>query len=224
MLPVVAIVGYTNAGKSTLMRALSGTEVLVQDQLFATLDSTTRTVDLGHNRQILLTDTVGFIKRLPHHLFASFRSTLEDAVDADLLLHVVDISHPNYESHVETVDQVLQDLELQDYPTLMVYNKIDQAEQGAEAVVQTCRERDDAVAVSGMQHLGIDELRERICDFCLQTAVTLDLQIPQHEGRLLAQLHAQGEVLETRYEDNDVCLKVRLDKVWADKWELERFL
>jgi GTP-binding protein HflX len=220
----VALVGYTNAGKSTLMRALSGADVLVQDQLFATLDSTTRAVDLGHNRQVLLTDTIGFIKRLPHHLFASFRSTLEDAVDTDLLLHVVDISHPNYEDHIETVNQVLKELELEDYPILLVYNKIDQAEQGPEAVIQNCLERDDTVAVSGMQGIGLDELRERVCRPCLEAAMTLDLQIPQHEGRLLAQLHEQGEVLETRYEDNDVCLKVRLDKVWADRWELERFL
>ena len=219
----VALVGYTNAGKSTLMRALSGAEVLVQDQLFATLDSTTRAVDLGHNRKILLTDTVGFIKRLPHHLFASFRSTLEDAVDANLLLHVVDVSHAHYESHIETVNQVLQDLELENHPALLVYNKIDQAEQGAETVIDNCRDEDDVVAVSAMQGIGLDELRRHIFQLCLESAVTLDLQIPQREGRLLAQLHEQGEVLETHYEDNDVRLRVRLDKVWAERWQLERF-
>ncbi len=110
----VALVGYTNAGKSTLMRALSGSDVLVEDQLFATLDSTTRAVDLDHRHKILLTDTVGFIKRLPHHLFASFRTTLEEAIEADLLLHVVDLSFPHYALQIDTVNDVLLDLGLED--------------------------------------------------------------------------------------------------------------
>ena len=128
----VALVGYTNAGKSTLMRGLSGADVLVEDQLFATLDSTTRAVDLDRNHKILLTDTVGFINRLPHHLFASFRTTLEEAVEADLLLHVIDLSFPYYESQIATVEQVLHSLGLADSPTLMVYNKIDQVVPGEE--------------------------------------------------------------------------------------------
>ncbi|MDE2700836.1 MAG: GTPase HflX, partial [Gemmatimonadota bacterium] len=120
-----ALVGYTNAGKSTLMRALSGADVLIEDRLFATLDSTTRRVSLGYNRDILLSDTVGFIKKLPHHLIASFHSTLEEAIEADLLLHVVDVSHPACEEHIATVIEVLGELDVADRPTMMVFNKND---------------------------------------------------------------------------------------------------
>ena len=159
----IALVGYTNAGKSTLMRSLSGAQVLVQDQLFATLDSTTRSVDLDQHHKILLTDTVGFIRHLPHHLFASFRATLEEAVEADLLLHVVDLSHPHYALQMETCTEVLREL------------------------------------------------------------IVVDLQILQQEGRLLSQLHAQGQILEEHYRDNEVCLRVRLDRNQADRWQLQRF-
>ena len=128
----VALVGYTNAGKSTLMRALSGEDVLVQDRLFATLDSTTRSVGLEGGPRILLTDTVGFIRRLPHHLFASFRATLAEAAEADLLLHVVDRSHPQYAAQMATVESVLADLGVEDRPLLEVHNKIDRMDEGED--------------------------------------------------------------------------------------------
>lgn len=220
----VSLVGYTNAGKSTLMRALSGAPVLVEDQLFATLDSTTRSIDLDRNQKILLTDTVGFIKRLPHHLFASFRATLEEAIEADLLLHVIDLSHPHCESQIDTVEQVLRDLKLEDRPTLLVFNKIDQID--AEAVEEIARSRnmrEDAVAVSALTGFGLEKLKEHIGTCSRENAVTLDLQIPQKEGRLLAQLYAEGEVLERQFQGNDVLLRVHLDRSWADRWQLDRF-
>ena len=221
----VALVGYTNAGKSTLMRALSGSDVLIQDQLFATLDSTTRAVELDHRHKILLTDTVGFIKRLPHHLFASFRATLEEAIEADLLLHVVDLSFPHYESQVHTVQKVLLDLGLEDYPTLTVYNKIDQVAPGEEQrVVKAYAEHEDAIAVSAFKNIGLDALREKIISYSVAEDITLELQVPQAEGRLLANLHQQGQILEESYVDNDVCMRVRLEKSWANRWQLQRFL
>ena len=221
----VALVGYTNAGKSTLMRALSGSEVLVQDRLFATLDSTTRAVDLDHNHKILLTDTVGFIKRLPHHLFASFRATLEEAIKADLLLHVIDMSFPHYESQIDTVDQVLLSLGLEKSPTLMVYNKIDQVAPGTEdQIISAYAERENTIAVSAQKAIGIDALREKILSYSIAEDITLELQVPQAEGRLLAHLHQQGQILEESYVDNDVCLRVRLEKTWAQRWKLERFV
>ena len=221
----VALVGYTNAGKSTLMRALSGSEVLVQDRLFATLDSTTRAVDLDHNHKILLTDTVGFIKRLPHHLFASFRATLEEAIKADLLLHVIDMSFPHYESQIDTVDQVLLSLGLEKSPTLMVYNKIDQVAPGTEdQIISAYAERENTIAVSAHKAIGIDALREKILSYSIAEDITLELQVPQAEGRLLAHLHQQGQILEESYVDNDVCLRVRLEKTWAQRWKLERFV
>lgn len=221
----VALVGYTNAGKSTLMRALSGADVLIQDQLFATLDSTTRAVDLDHRHKILLTDTVGFIKRLPHHLFASFRATLEEAIEADLLIHVVDLSFANYESQIHTVQQVLLDLGLEDHPTLTVYNKIDQVAPGEEArILDAYANHEDAIAVSAFKNIGLDALRERILSYSTADDITLELQVPQAEGRLLADLHQQGQVLEESYVDNDVCLRVRLERSWANRWHLERFV
>ena len=220
----VALVGYTNAGKSTLMRALSGSDVLIQDQLFATLDSTTRSVQIDPRHKILLTDTVGFIKRLPHHLFASFRATLEEAVEADLLLHVVDLSFPHYESQMDTVEQVLRELKLEDRPTLTVFNKIDQIAAGEEEqILRGHADRVDSVAISAAQELGIEELRARIVSFSQANSIELDLLVPQTEGRLLAQLHQQGDILEERYEANDVLLKVRLEKSRAERWQLERF-
>jgi GTP-binding protein HflX len=220
----VALVGYTNAGKSTLMRALSGAQVLVEDQLFATLDSTTRQVSLDGHRPILLTDTVGFIKRLPHHLFASFRATLEEAVEADLLLHVIDLSFPHYRSQVETVEQVLQELHLEDRPTLRVYNKIDRIGPSEEAqVAEGFAGQEDAVAISAMTGFGLDRLRQRIAAQARINAVTLKLQIPQAEGRLLAQLAAEGEILDRSFHDDQVRLRVVLDRSWVKRWDLERF-
>ncbi len=221
----VALVGYTNAGKSTLMRMLSGADVLVEDQLFATLDSTTRAVDLDRNHKILLTDTVGFINRLPHHLFASFRATLEEAVEADLLLHVIDLSFPYYESQVATVERVLRDLGLADSPTLRVYNKIDQVAPGEEErVVAAYAGREDAIAISASQAINLDALRDKIRAYRVADDITLELQVPQAEGRLLAHLHQQGQVLAETYQGNDVCLCVRLEKTWAKRWRLERFV
>ena len=221
----VALVGYTNAGKSTLMQGLSGADVLVEDQLFATLDSTTRAVDLDRNHKILLTDTVGFINRLPHHLFASFRTTLEEAVEADLLLHVIDLSFPYYESQIATVEQVLHSLGLADSPTLMVYNKIDQVVPGEEErIVAAYAGREDAIAISASQAINLDALRDKIRAYNVAGDVTLELQVPQAEGRLLAHLHQQGQVLAETYTGNDVCLCVRLEKTWAKRWRLDRFV
>ena len=221
----VALVGYTNAGKSTLMRALSGADVLVEDQLFATLDSTTRAVDLDRNHKVLLTDTVGFINRLPHHLFASFRATLEEAVEADLLLHVIDLSFPYYESQIATVEQVLHNLGLADSPTLMVYNKIDQVAPGAEErIVAAYADREDAIAISASQAINLDALRDKIRTYSVAGDITLELQVPQAEGRLLAHLHQQGQILAETYTGNDVCLCVRLEKTWAKRWRLDRFV
>ncbi len=218
----VALVGYTNAGKSTLMRAISGADVLVQDQLFATLDSTTRTVDMDTGRPILLTDTVGFIKQLPQDLFASFRTTLEEALEADLLLHVVDISHPHYEAQMEAVETVLRELEVEDKPTLLVFNKVDQL--GGENGFERERGPDrDAVSVSALTGVGLERLKEQIRGASLADSVTLDLHIPQREGRLLAQLHEQGEILEQDFQAEAVNLRVRLDKGWIGRWQLERF-
>lgn len=204
-----ALVGYTNAGKSTLLRALSGANVLVENRLFATLDSTTRRVHLGYNRDILLTDTVGFIRKLPHHLIASFRSTLEEAVTADLLLHVVDASYTHCEEQIEIVYQVLTDLEIEDRPTLIVFNKADLlADEARSRRLESAYP--DAVWVSGLTGDGMDRLRHVIYRHLEGSRVTLSLNIPQAEGKLLSDLHRVGEVLNTKYRGNNVLLTIRL--------------
>ena len=220
----VALVGYTNAGKSTLMKALSGSDVLVEDQLFATLDSTTRSIQLGSKNKILLTDTVGFINRLPHHLFASFRATLEEAVEADLLLHVVDLSFSNYESQMRTVEKVLRDLKLEDRPTVTVFNKIDQIHEEAEqTIIEAYNERENSVAISAAKNIGIEKLCAKITEFMDDKLINLSLRIPQSEGRLLSRLQEKSDIVMENYENNDVILKLRLEKLIAKKLELERF-
>ncbi|MDE2953423.1 MAG: GTPase HflX [Gemmatimonadota bacterium] len=206
-----ALVGYTNAGKSTLMRALSGADVLIEDRLFATLDSTTRRVSLGYNRDILLSDTVGFIKKLPHHLIASFHSTLEEAIEADLLLHVVDVSHPACEEHIATVIEVLGELDVADRPTMMVFNKNDLLDD------QTRREYliatyPDAVWLSAETGEGLEDLRWAIYNYLEGDRLTLVVQIPQREGKLLSELYRIGEVLHTDYKGNDVLMEVKLSQ------------
>ncbi len=205
----VSLVGYTNAGKSTLMRALSGADVLVEDRLFATLDSTTRRVYLGYNREILLTDTVGFIRKLPHHLVASFRSTLEEAVDADLLLHVVDVSHPKCEEQIAAVYETLEGLGIAEYPALMAFNKIDRFhDPGTQRRLQT--EFPDGIWISAQEDQGLDDLKLAIYDRLEGERILMDLRIPQSEGKLLSELYRVGEILSTAYEGNDVFLEVKL--------------
>ncbi len=206
----ISLVGYTNAGKSTLMRALSGADVLVEDRLFATLDSTTRRVYLGYNREILLSDTVGFIRKLPHHLVASFRSTLEEVVDADLLLHVVDVSHPKCREQIAAVNETLQGLGIAEYPTLMAFNKIDRFhDPGMQRHMQA--EFPDGIWISAQEDQGLDDLRLAIYDRLEGERTLMDLRIPQSEGKLLSELYRVGEILSTAYEGNDVFLEVKLN-------------
>lgn len=205
----VALVGYTNAGKSSLLRTLSGSEVFVEDRLFATLDSTTRGIELGDGHQALLTDTVGFIRKLPHHLVASFRSTLEEAREADLLLHVIDASHPDREEHEEVVFDVLEELELDRVPQMLVYNKIDRLTHAEETAL---RERVRAlrslpsVFVSAWQPESLESLREAIKARIRARLNDVVIVLPAAEGRLLAQLHREAEVVAR--EDRGASIEV----------------
>ena len=141
------------------------------------------------------------------------------------MLHVVDLSFPHYESQVETVEGVLRDLGLENHPTLVVYNKIDQIAPGEEeATLKAHAEREGAIAISAAKDMGLDALREKVIAYSQSNSIELDLQVPQAEGRLLAQLHQQGDILEERYENNDVLLKIRLGRPQAERWQLERFL
>ena len=212
----IALVGYTNAGKSTLMRTLSGADVTVEDRLFATLDSTTRPVYLGYNRQILLTDTVGFIRKLPHHLVASFRSTLEEAVEADLLLHMIDVSHPACEEQMGAVFETLEELGISENPLLMVFNKIDLlSDPDRRARLEA--EYPGGVWISAHTGEGLDSLKQAIYERLEGDRIVLNLDIPQAEGRLLSELYRVGEILSTRYEGNNVLLEVKLSRENAQR-------
>ena len=207
-----ALVGYTNAGKSSILRGMSGSEVFVEDRLFATLDPTTRAVDVGEGQEVLLTDTVGFIRKLPHHLVASFRATLEEAGEADLLLHVVDSSHPGWEEQKEVVDEVLSDLQLREHPTVLVFNKTDRLTHAEE---EALRERSKgyahrAVFVSTVEPGGLEPLREMLLDEVRKVRPDVRVTLSSAQGSLLAEIYREGEVLEREDRDAEIHLRARL--------------
>lgn len=211
----VALVGYTNAGKSSVLRNLANDgQVFVEDRLFATLDPLTREVEVGDGYTVLLTDTVGFIRKLPHHLVASFRATLAEAREADLLLHVIDSSHPAWEEQRDVVDGVLNDLGLSERPLTYVMNKMD-AVPADEAVA--VRERvanlmPNSLFVSALSPGGLDTLKASLLSSLRTQRPVLEVKIPAANGRLIAEVHRDGEVLDQRVDDDVLVLKARLDE------------
>ena len=207
-----SLVGYTNAGKSSMLRALAGdSQVFVEDRLFATLDPLTRDVKLGEHQKALVTDTVGFIRKLPHHLVASFRATLEEVNEADLLLHVIDASRSTWEDHVHVVDGVLAELGVTDKPVLHVFNKIDRLEHD-ELLAMHERVRDkypDSIFVSALTDGGLEPLMRALVTRVRTMRPVSEVRIPAGNGRLLAELHREGEVIDQRSEDSVLVLHVR---------------
>ena len=189
----VALVGYTNAGKSTLLNALAGSDVLVEDKLFATLDTVMRNVDLPENRSCLLVDTVGFIRKLPHPLVQAFRSTLEEAIYADLLIVVSDLSSPNYKQQRDTVFEVLNDLGATDRPILEVLNKADRVKP------DTIVEPADAILISARDGMGLETLKAEIARRIAAMRHRAELVIPYSKGNLLSMIHSSGQVLSEEY-------------------------
>jgi GTPase len=202
----VSLVGYTNAGKSTVMNRLTDAGVLVENKLFATLDSTTRILLKDQQPRILLSDTVGFIRRLPHQLVASFHSTLEVAKDADLLLHVVDMSHPGYADHIATTEQVLEEIGAQSVPRILVFNKRDQVEDKV-AVTLARHKYPDALCLSALSD-DLEPLRARIVEFFDQSMVTTPLRLEYAHSRELAKIYKWSRVDEVRYEQDGIHLKI----------------
>jgi GTP-binding protein HflX len=201
--PNVAIVGYTNAGKSSLLRKLTGADVLVEDKLFATLDTTTRRVDLPNKQPLLLTDTVGFVRRLPHHLVESFNATLEESVVADFLLHVLDASQPAVLDFYHTTQRVLEDLGAGDKPTLIVFNKIDLVEDPA-VLAELRRHFPDALFISVHTGEGLETLLLRMSEWVANAAVTRQLRLRAADGAILARLHREAQVHETEWLGDEV--------------------
>jgi GTPase len=207
--PLASIVGYTNAGKSTLLNKLTGADVLAKDILFATLDPTTRRLRLPTNQNILLTDTVGFIKKLPHGLVEAFKATLEEVVQADLLLHVVDISHPQADEQIAAVNSVLNEIGAGDKPTMMVFNKVDQL-NGGNPLTRLHELYPNSVAISAKTGAGVKELLSEISTQIRPERELLELRIPHEESAAIARLHKVGQVLERRYLAKTTKFKARI--------------
>ncbi len=212
-LPRVSFIGYTNAGKSTLMNAISGSTVLAQDKLFATLDATTRITKLESSKEILLSDTVGFIRKLPHGLVESFKSTLDEVRESDVLLHIVDISHPKCDEHIDVVNKTLAEIGANGKPTILVLNKIDLLPN--PQMLPDLRSRyDDATFVSGAVGIGLDRLRGRIAETLSSAYVSATVLLPVSASREIAQLHALAEVqseIVVQSEDEAKEPKLRLE-------------
>nr|WP_246636486.1 GTPase HflX [Actinoplanes hulinensis] len=208
--PAVAIAGYTNAGKSSLLNRLTQAGVLVEDALFATLDPTTRRTAAEDGRVFTLSDTVGFVRHLPHQIVEAFRSTLEEVAQADLVVHVVDGAHPDPEGQVSAVREVLGEVGADRLPELLVINKLDAADE--ETVLRLKRAWPDAIFVSARSGAGIPELHKAIADRLPRPAVELRLLVPYDRGDLVARVHRSGQVLQSRHLDDGTELLVRVDE------------
>jgi GTPase len=208
-IPTFAIVGYTNAGKSTLLNALTDAGIFTENKLFATLDTTTRKFTLPNNQEILLTDTVGFIRKLPHHLVAAFRSTLEEAVQADILLHLIDASHPTALEQAEAALDVLNQLGAGSKPMITVLNKIDQvSDQGMLTKLRIKYPR--TVKISALQRTGFDELIALMEEEISKRRKVVSLRIPQKDYAVVSEVMRHGHILFQDYEENDVLIRVDL--------------
>lgn len=208
-IPVIALVGYTNAGKSTLLNALTDADCYTADQLFATLDPTTRRVDLPSGRQVLLTDTVGFIQKLPPTLIAAFRATLEEIVEADLLLHVVDMSHKNVIQHIDVVEDTLAEIEVPPMPKILVWNKSDlQQDMQSDAALYSLY--DAQIKTSAREKSGLNDLLEKIEDLLLVQMHTLKLRLPYEQGDLVSLLFDTAHVITHEYAEAGILMTVQV--------------
>jgi GTP-binding protein HflX len=215
-LPRAALVGYTNAGKSTLLRWFSQADVQIEDRLFATLDSTVRLVLLSPQHKILLSDTVGFIRKLPHHLVASFQSTLEEVREATILLHVVDVSHPLFEEQISVVNETLEEIGAQGKPTIMVFNKIDRVDP--KNIVPVLRQKyDPAVFLAASRGINMQSLERAVMDFLDADMVEEEVTLRQADHDLVSRIHDIAQVLETRYEPEFVYLRFRINRQQLEK-------
>lgn len=207
-IPQVSIVGYTNAGKSTLLNALTDAGSLVQDQLFATLDSTVRRLELPDSRPIVIADTVGFVRRLPHHLVEAFQSTLAEATQSDLLVHVVDGTDEDPEGQIEAVEEVLQEIGASELPQLLVINKTDALD--ARGVARLRNLWPDAVLISAHTGEGLENLKAAIAYALSKDLLTLTLSVPYERGDVVAAAHRVGEVVEEKHDEQGTIVEVRV--------------
>jgi GTP-binding protein HflX len=218
--PVAAVVGYTNAGKSTLLNLLTGADVVAENKLFATLDPTTRSFVLPNKQRVLLTDTVGFLRKLPHTLIESFKATLEEVSEADLLIHIADLTHPRVDEQMEAVDRVIKELDAYGKQTLLVFNKIDMLPD-RELVDAYLKRFYGSVAISARTGEGVNKLVQALEGALSSWRLRSRFRIPVNESALIAEIHRVGHVLELRYEDNDAVIVAHVPLDLAQK--LERY-
>lgn len=218
--PTFAIIGYTNAGKSTLLRALTDAKILVEDQLFATLDTTTKKFTLPSNQKILLVDTVGFIRKLPHSLIAAFKSTLEESFYTDILLHVVDVSNPRAYEQSQTTLEVLKELGADKKPMITLLNKVDQCEHRGNLTRLRLLFK-NTVEISALKEEGFDDLFEQMMNALKNLTKTLTLLIPQKEFKFFSDILKEGVVLDQEYQDNNILVRANCPFDLASK--LQRF-
>ncbi len=207
----ISLVGYTNSGKSTLMNRLTGSDCYIADRLFATLDTRTARWAIADGRSVLLSDTVGFIRDLPHHLVASFRATLEEAIHADLLLHVVDASAPDAYQQVEAVDSVLKDLGCEQTPQITVLNKIDISDD-ASLVELLARHRDRSIEISATEGTGLEQLRDEVIEQMQLDTTKVTLLVPHHAGKAVVELAQIGDMLDKQYDNEGVILTLHIGR------------
>jgi GTP-binding protein HflX len=207
-IPQIAIVGYTNAGKSTLLNALTDAHVLVQNQLFATLDPTVRRLELSDGRAAVIADTVGFVRRLPHHLVEAFRSTLAETSEADLLIHLVDGTDEEPDGQIDAVNEVLEEVGASSVPQILVFNKTDMLSEAAQARVRNLWP--DAVMISARDGLGLERLLDRVTDALAKGLVTLSLNVPYDRGDIVAAAHREGDVIAEKHDADGTILDVRV--------------
>ncbi|MBR1744091.1 MAG: GTPase HflX, partial [Lachnospiraceae bacterium] len=217
--PVVAIVGYTNAGKSTLLNHLTGAGVLSEDKLFATLDPTTRKLEMESGEELLFTDTVGFISKLPHHLIQAFRSTLEEAKYADVILHVVDCSNSDMDLQMRIVYETLQRLEVKDKPVITAFNKIDRYE--SEDSLKDLN-ADETVRISAKYGKGIEEMLALVSDAARGKKILLEKVFSYEEGGLMNQLRKLGQIVEEEYRNEGTYVKAYIDQKYRYLFEKEK--
>jgi GTP-binding protein HflX len=207
--PTTAIVGYTNAGKSTLLNTLAGADVLMADMLFATLDPTTRRVTLPGGREVLFTDTVGFIQKLPTHLIAAFRATLEEIVEADLIVHVVDIMHPNALEQAAAVETTLRSISATESPVLVALNKID-CLSDPSVISELIAEFPNSLAISARTGQGIEALLARVESVLDADLVSIRVRLPYQQGELVALMHRQGRVEREEHDPEGILIEARI--------------
>ncbi|MBU1919381.1 GTPase HflX, partial [bacterium] len=217
-----ALAGYTNVGKSTLMNVLTGAGVYEEDLLFATLDSTTRVLNLGFRQDILISDTVGFIRKLPPDLVASFRSTLAEIREAHCILHIIDLASPSVQDQIQEVERLLAEMEIADIPQVYVFNKVD-AVDDAQVIEWARRVYPDGVFISARQHIGIDKLEDLLKQKVMNSRKTYSIKLSNEDGKTLSLLHQVGEVLRMEASEEGILIEVRMLEIDANRLDIELF-